>query len=280
MMEFFSIANIIAFSIISSLIYLLFVYAKKTTPTWIASGRSNHKRRPSLLQVMEKEAPATNLSYLVIGTGQVGLSLVDALLARGETKVKGFDLKEPRRGVANEEHFTFIKGDVHDTDALNDALEGVDVVFSTFAIIRFYERLKFQYAESYHVNIAGTEKVIAACKRKNVKFLVQTSSCTVNLTPNASGFILDETAPYVTHSNAFCHYALTKAESEKLVLSANGTATSDGGTLYTAAARPAGIFGPEDNTVTEPQMTNGSHVILVAGGGCDYVYIELYMYSL
>ena len=48
----------------------------------------DHEKRPGLAAALEKDVPATGLRYLVIGTGGVGLSIVDALLARGEKHVR------------------------------------------------------------------------------------------------------------------------------------------------------------------------------------------------
>jgi len=281
MMEYFSMEILTGYMIpalISTAIFHYLLLVKDTSKRkWKACGRFRFQRRDSLETVVKNEAPVTSETYLVIGIGFIGMEIVNALLARGETKVRGFDRKKPRQQIdpKYEDIFTFIEGDVHDEAALDAALDGVDVVYSTFSLLRYYESLIFQYEESYNVNVKGMEMVIAACLRKNIKFFVHTSTCTVNVVPRTCGLaIMNEDGPYVTPENSLNHYFLSKALQEKIALGANGRVTEDGSSLKTVSIRPCGVFGANDGILTERHMTQGYVDIIYGTGGCDYVYVE------
>jgi nucleoside-diphosphate-sugar epimerase len=237
--------------------------------------------RPGLAKMVMTNAPKTGKRYVVIGTGNVGMTLVDALIERGETVV-GFDIAPPRR--TPRANFTFVKGNVSKYDDVRGALEGADVVFATFAVIRYHERLPHDYAASHAVNVQGTENVIRACVEQDVGMLVQTS--TSHVVMSAAQYDkhgIDERAPYVTKSTAENHYSWTKAQAEQLVLAANGKALRSGGTLATAAVRPcSGIFGPQDGLIAEATLkklhTTGAEAV-VCLGAMDWLYVEDLVYA-
>jgi 3beta-hydroxy-Delta5-steroid dehydrogenase / steroid Delta-isomerase len=114
----------------------------------------------------------------------------------------------------------------------------MDTVYLTAAAIYFMDKIPYQYERSFSINVRGTENVIAACKAKGVKYLVETSTMHVTVPCDRQGVVeTDETDPYVTEQNCLSYYGLTKAMAEKLVLEAS-TTTSDG--LKTVAVRPPG----------------------------------------
>eukprot|EP00440_Ansanella_granifera_P022034 gb/GFBE01023925.1/.p1 GENE.gb/GFBE01023925.1/~~gb/GFBE01023925.1/.p1 ORF type:complete len:538 (+),score=63.98 gb/GFBE01023925.1/:1-1614(+) len=229
------------------------------------------KKRPGMKASCEKHAPRTGERYLVIGTGSVGLSLVEALTDRGET-VTGFDMVPPRRSIPG---VNFVQGSVTDYAAVKAACENVDVVFATFALIRYYERQAWQYGESHDVNVLGTSNVIRACIECGVKLLVQTSTSHVCLVPDLVTMEMDERTPLVTASNAPNHYGWTKVQAERAVLAANGQVLSKGGRLLTGCIRPcSAIFGPEDNFITERYLKSGCVQQLLSWAKIDYVYVE------
>jgi UDP-glucose 4-epimerase len=52
---------------------------------------------------------------------------------------------------------TFFKGSILDSKFLEKALEGVDTVFHTAALVNFWERLPHQFDKIYSINVTGTE---------------------------------------------------------------------------------------------------------------------------
>lgn len=167
-------------------------------------------------------APKTGLRYLVVGTGSVGTCIVEALLARGEEHVRGFDIA-PNTALDELEVET-VKGSVTQLADLTAACQGIDVVYATFALIRFYERLRFQYTASHAVNVVGTANLIAACKAAGVRVLVVTSTSNVCVSPSWCPTwpvkALTEDTPLVDHTTSPSHYGWTKVQVRGLPLMA------------------------------------------------------------
>ncbi len=102
---------------------------------------------------------------LVTGAaGLIGSHIVDLLVAEG-WKVRGFDALEPAthpRGrppwIAPQSDF--VVGDVRDVDAVNAALDGVDVVFHEAAYGGFFPELD----KLCDVNVTGTARLLEAIR--------------------------------------------------------------------------------------------------------------------
>jgi 3beta-hydroxy-delta5-steroid dehydrogenase/steroid delta-isomerase len=246
------------------------------------SATADPNARPGLAKSVAKDAPSTGKRYVVVGTGNVGMTLVEALIERGETNVVGFDISMPRRTPAK--HFAYVKGDVTDYEQVRQALIGADVVYATFAVIKYQERLPHDYAFSHKVNVTGTENVIRACVANGVQLLLQTSTSHVVMSPSVHDRMdLDESAAYCTADTAENHYAWTKAQSEQLILAANGTPLPSGGKLLTVALRPcSGIFGAMDQMISELTLKNfktKSAEMVTATGTIDWIYVEDLVYA-
>ena len=85
-------------------IALLFAWLLKPQPpchSHVPSKTVDWTKRRTLSEAVAAEAPKTGLTYLVVGTGSVGLALINALLERGEKNVRGFDVREPRRSPSS-----------------------------------------------------------------------------------------------------------------------------------------------------------------------------------
>jgi sterol-4alpha-carboxylate 3-dehydrogenase (decarboxylating) len=161
------------------------------------------------------------------GSGFLGRHLVDALRQRGDD-VTVFDkgVKPGREDVA------FIDADITDENAVSSAVEGKDLIIHSASIVH----TKWNQVDLIRrVNIGGTENLIRAAQKHDVKKLVYVSSASVVYGGGdiANG---DESLPYATKFAA--PYAETKSIAEQAVLSARG--------LYTVALRPHTIFGPGD----------------------------------
>eukprot|EP00755_Sulcionema_specki_P025249 Sspe_Gene.82890::Locus_54348_Transcript_1_1_Confidence_1.000_Length_1934::g.82890::m.82890 len=158
------------------------------------------------------DCPKTGDQYLIIGVGFVGVRLVERLLERGETRIRAMDLLPV--SPFKDHRVQYIRGDVTSKADLERACRGVDTVITTFALIRFFERMDFQAAASIRVNIDGTRNVIEACRKAGVKRLVQTSTSNVMATPalikGDAAHNMDETRPYVTREISHNHYSWTK----------------------------------------------------------------------
>lgn len=165
------------------------------------------------------------------GGGFLGLAIVRALLARGDT-VRSFSRAD--YAVLHPLGVEQVRGDIADAAAVSAAVQGCDVVFHVAAKPGIWGA----YEEYHRANVTGTEHVIAACRRHGVQRLVYTSSPSVVFDGRDMEGV-DESVPYPAHYEA--HYPHTKAQAEQLVRAANDAH------LATVSLRPHLIWGPGDN---------------------------------
>lgn len=169
------------------------------------------------------------LSVVTGGGGFVGRHLVASLVARGDD-VRVIDIAAPQG-----DGFEFVKADITDEKAMQDALAGADTVFHNASVVHTKQN---QEDFVWRVNLDGTKHVLEACKTHEIPKLVYVSSGSVVYEGKdiENG---DESLPYSSISQA--PYADSKIEAEKIVLAANG----EGG-VATVALRPHVVFGPHD----------------------------------
>ena len=164
------------------------------------------------------------------GGGFVGRALCEQLVARGDEVVslaRG-DYPELRElGVQT------VRCDLARGDADLAPVEGADVVFHVAARPGVWGSLASYEA----INVGGTERILAACRRYGVRRLVLTSSPSV-VFDGADHLDASNDLPYPDHYLA--HYPETKARAERMVLASSGTE------LVTCALRPHLVFGPRD----------------------------------
>ena len=189
----------------------------------------------------EPPAPRTDLGRVLVtgGSGFVGTNLVTELLERGH-EVRSFD----RAPSPLPEHARLqtVVGDIPDVDDVAAAVDGIDTVIHTAAVIDLMGGGSAPARElSFAVNVGGTEKLVRAAQAAGVKRFVYTASNSVVM----GGQVIsggDETLPYTTRFNDL--YTETKVTAEKFVLAQNGV---DG--LLTCSIRPSGIWGRGDQTM-------------------------------
>ena len=185
----------------------------------------------------------TELGRVLItgGSGFVGTNFVRTLLDRGY-RVRSFD--QAPSPLPAHPHLQTLQGDIRDTATVAAAVDGIDTVFHTAAVIDLAggqavtDRLR---ERSFGINVGGTENLVQAGRSAGVKRFVYTSSNSVVMGGKSiSGG--DETMPYTTKFNDL--YTATKVAAERFVLSQNGV-----GGMLTCAIRPSGIWGPGDQTM-------------------------------
>jgi 3beta-hydroxy-Delta5-steroid dehydrogenase / steroid Delta-isomerase len=175
------------------------------------------------------------------GSGFVGANLVTTLLDRGH-RVRSCD----RAPSPLPEHpqLEVLQGDITDTAVCAAAVDGIDTVFHTAAIIELMggAAVTDEYRQrSFAVNVGGTENLVHAGQAAGVKRFVHTSSNSVVMGGQniANG---DETLPYTNRFSDL--YTETKVVAERFVLGQNGI-----GDMLTCAIRPSGIWGRGDQTM-------------------------------
>ena len=175
------------------------------------------------------------------GSGFVGANLVAELLEQGHD-VRSFD----RAPSPLPEHprLQVLEGDICDKDTVAKAVEGIDTVFHTAAIIDLMggASVTDEYRRrSFAVNVDGTKNLVTAAQRAGVKRFVYTASNSVVMGGRRiSGG--DETLPYTERFNDL--YTETKVVAEKFVLGQNGEHG-----MLTCSIRPSGIWGRGDRTM-------------------------------
>lgn len=199
------------------------------------------------------------------GAGFVGKNLVAALVAKG-CKVRVLDkVACPVTGP----EVTSIVGDLVSRDDVHRALEGVEVIFHTAALIELTERAPAAVkARVRAVNVDGTRALLDAAEALGIGRFVQTSSTATTLAATGAGG--DESLPYSTFTDLYCS---TKVEAEKLVRARNGAR------LKTVSLRPGGIYGPgERNQLVGPlfkALKRGEPLTIIGDGTSrlDYTHV-------
>jgi nucleoside-diphosphate-sugar epimerase len=196
------------------------------------------------------------------GGGFLGGALVRRLVERGDevrTLQRGDYPGIAALGVE------CVRGDIADAGVVERAVAGCDLVFHVAAKVEMWgPREPFRRA-----NVVGTANVLAGLRRHGVGRLVFTSSPSV-VHGGADIEGGDESLPYPDRYEA--HYPETKAEAERLVLSA------DGPELATVALRPHLVWGPGDRNLAPKivERARAGQLRLVGDGSklIDTVYID------
>src|SRR3954452_23178457 len=193
------------------------------------------------------------------GSGFVGANLVTELLDRGH-HVRSFDrVPSPPPDHPRLER---VEGDIGDLDTVAAAVEGVDTIFHTAAIIDLMggASVSEEYRQrSFAVNVDGTKNLVHAAQAAGVKRFVYTASNSVVMGgQRISGG--DETLPYTERFNDL--YTETKVVAERFVLWQNGV---EG--LLTCSIRPSGIWGRGDQTMFRKVFENvlAGHIKVLVG---------------
>lgn len=164
------------------------------------------------------------------GGGFLGSAIVRMLHQRGQ-RVSSFSRQ--RYPILTELGVEQIQGDLTNTDDIEKAVAGCDIVYHVAAKAGVWGYRR----DYFEVNVTGTRNVLNACRKHGVRRLVYTSSPSVIF---HGGDIegADESIAYPKRFEA--HYPETKAIAEQAVLAANGP------DLATVALRPHLIWGPGD----------------------------------
>lgn len=158
--------------------------------------------------------------FLTGGAGYIGTTLIPELLRLGHA-VTVFDSLMFNNGdkllpFVGDPNFTFISGDVRDSEKLRASIKSHDIVIHLAALVGFPICREKGYNESHEVNVTGTINVIDAMNEDQYLLFGSTGSNYGEV----EGLCTEETP-----LNPLSIYAQTKAEAEARVLSrGNSTA--------------------------------------------------------
>jgi nucleoside-diphosphate-sugar epimerase len=173
---------------------------------------------------MKKKVLVTGVS------GFTGSHLAKALVRNGD-EVYGFARPSSRLHGLQEAGIRIRTGDITDAHSVEEAVQGMDLVYHLAAS---YREAGLPNREYYKVNVGGTQHVLAAAFRHEVKRVVHCS--TVGVHGHVANPPADENAPF----NAGDLYQATKIEGEKVVREYMQKG------LSCVVFRPVGIYGPGD----------------------------------
>lgn len=163
------------------------------------------------------------------GTGFIGSHLVEKLALEGH-QVRVLDWGEHNiRYLEKLKNMEFIKGDLRNKQVIEKALRDVEVVYHLASIHLAVGVSDKEYRE---VNVGGTEKILEACSKRDLKRFVHCSS--VGVLGNIDNPPANESYPY----NPDTIYEKTKAEGEQVALR-----YCEKG-IPVVVARPAWVYGP------------------------------------
>ena len=149
------------------------------------------------------------------------------------------------------EWIEWVEGDVLDLGSLEDALEGIEQVIHTAAVVR--ENGSSENMEK--VNVEGTANLVNLCLELGIKRFVHLSSV-ATLGPNPEGLVDEDF--FFKYNPRLSNYALTKYASEQEVW----RACEEG--LEVIVLNPAFIIGPSES------MKSSSSVFSAAANGIPY----------
>ena len=174
-----------------------------------------------------------NSVFITGASGFIGGKITERLLGEGR-RVRVLS----RRPLPQLEKLgaEVIPGDLDNIEALRRGCTGSDTVFHAAGRVGVWGSRR----EFFHVNVTGTQNVIAAGREAGVSRLVYTSSPSVVYTGGHLAGI-NESAPLCFR--APCGYPTSKAAAERAVLAAHGPR------LATIALRPHLVWGPGDKNV-------------------------------
>ena len=167
------------------------------------------------------------------GTGFLGGYLVRDLLAH-DTRVRVL-ARPSRRAEELERAGVFVVlGGLADTGSIARAVDGADIVYHLAAKVGAPGKRK----DYFEANVAGTERVLAACQQKRVGRIVYIGSLSV-YGPIAKGTRIDESTPFDERPDQRDPYSESRIAADHLVSS---FAQQTG--IPTVILRPGLIYGP------------------------------------
>ncbi|KAG6363331.1 hypothetical protein INS49_008428 [Diaporthe citri] len=192
----------------------------------------------------EKEGRVDVGKVMVIGgCGFLGHHIVNMLLRDYTCSVSVIDLRCTHNRRPDSDGVKYVEADITDASKIASIFDEIrpDAVIHTASPAPQSDG-KVNDALYKKVNIDGTQVIVDACKKADVKALVYTSSASV-ASDNVNDLInADERWPVPRGKDQSEYYSETKA-SEEIAINAN---RADGSKLLTTAIRPAGIVGEGD----------------------------------
>ncbi len=136
-------------------------------------------------------SPFTNKTALITGgTGSFGRTVCDYLRSQGAGEIRVFSRDELKQELMrielNDPRVKFYLGDIRDCSSIDNAMDGVDLVFHA-AALKQVPSCEFFPMQAVQTNVAGSENVIRSAIHHNVAKLVCLSTDKAVYPVNAMG---------------------------------------------------------------------------------------------
>ncbi len=206
------------------------------------------------------------INVITGGKGHVGFALVKELADRGE-KIRLLLRSDSR--VFDTIDCEKVMGDVCDSESLEKAFEGAETVYHVAGVVDISGEKDKQV---WDVNVEGTKKVVAACKKMGVKTLIYVSS--VDAVPVGDG---NEPITEISSFNPDLlegTYAKSKAVATQFVID------SADENLKVCCVHPSTCIGPYDNNGTSSMISviklfsKGLFPMTFDFGSCNFVDVR------
>ena len=145
------------------------------------------------------------------GTGFLGAYIIKELIEKGHA-VRAIRRTHKLPFFISSSLFEkveWVEGDILDINSLEVAMEGIDTVIHSAAVVSF---IKKERGNMYHVNVDGTANIVNIALEKNVRRIIYISSVAA-LGRTAGGGHVDEEKKW-EESNVNTHYAKSKYKGE------------------------------------------------------------------
>lgn len=203
------------------------------------------------------------MKVLITGsTGFIGEALTRKLQQRGDD-VRVLVRDPAKLATVGLKVDDIVQGDITDPAAVDQAVQGVEVVYAIAGTFREPNLSDQRYHE---VNVDAVRYMVEAAKKHGVKRVVHCSTCGIH--GNIKGPPADENYPI----RPVGIYEETKAAGERLAL-AYGKQNG----LEVASIRPTPVYGPGDTRLLKLfKLVNKQRIILLGPGTAGYhlVYID------
>lgn len=205
-----------------------------------------------------------NKTFFITNIGDfIGLRAAEMAMQRG-MKVRGLEPSPEKAKLAEELGALVFIGSSNDSEVLERACEGIDIVFHTESVIEAGGSLDF----FRQINVQGAINAATAAKNAGATTFVHLSSAMVY------GFRypdqVTEEGPFRGENNPVCQ---TKMESEIEVLKLNNP--SNFGVII---IRPGDVYGPNALAwVMRPLQTMQKKKFMLIDGGrgiCNHLYVD------
>lgn len=145
------------------------------------------------------------------GTGFLGSYILEELIENGYTVRAIRRTNKVPTWISNKilEQVEWVEGDILDIISLEEAMEGMDAVVHSAALVSFVKKDK---KALYQLNVEGTANVVNAALDKKIQRLIHISSVAA-LGRKAGGHSVDETAKW-EENPLQTHYARSKFKGE------------------------------------------------------------------